>query len=48
MQRRMIGQGGGAKTDIVEAIQKLDALRKQGILTDDEFEEKKKDLLARL
>ncbi len=34
--------------DVFEKLKKLDELRKAGIVTDAEFEEKKKDLLGRL
>jgi hypothetical protein len=36
----------GESTDYLEEIEKLDELRKKGIITDEEFEAKKKDLLG--
>ena len=38
----------GAKRDIPELIAELDQLRKQGILSEAEFEAKKRDLLAKI
>jgi len=35
-------------TDVPEQIEKLSKLKEQGILSDEEFEEKKKELLARM
>ena len=45
------GNGGGEKVnadDIMTMLEKLGTLKEKGILTEDEFNEKKKDLLARL
>lgn len=36
------------KNDVAEQIEKLGRLRDQGLLTDEEFQSKKEDLLARL
>ncbi len=41
-------QSAGASSDVTEQIKKLAELHDQGILTDEEFETKKKELLARL
>jgi ribosomal protein S20 len=35
-------------TDIPSMIEKLDSLRKRGILSEDEFQRKKAELLAKL
>jgi hypothetical protein len=40
--------GGAASTDIPEQIRKLGELRDAGVLTEEEFEAKKKDLLDRM
>ena len=40
--------GGSSTTDIPDQIRKFAELREQGILTSEEFEQKKKDLLSRL
>jgi hypothetical protein len=40
--------GGSSNTDIPDQIRKLAELREQGILTPEEFEQKKKDLLSRM
>jgi hypothetical protein len=39
---------GAASTDIPEQIRKLGELRDAGVLTEEEFEAKKKDLLDRM
>ena len=46
VQRRMSATIGGAGASIADEIKKLAGLRDQGILTTDEFEAKKKQLLA--
>lgn len=43
-----VAAAGGAAPDIPALIAQLDALRKQGVLTDAEFEQKKAQLLAKL
>ncbi len=45
-----VGQnlGGGGAVSIPDQIQKLDDLRRNGVLTEDEFAQKKADLLRRL
>ncbi|MEZ5165164.1 MAG: PH domain-containing protein [Acidimicrobiales bacterium] len=49
LQRMGQAAGGGARVDsIPEQIEKLDALRRQGVITDEEFEVKKRDLLDRM
>lgn len=40
--------GGPAPESIPEQIEKLDQLRRQGVVTDEEFERKKRDLLDRM
>lgn len=40
--------GGGSNRSIPDQIQELDDLRKQGILTNSEFDQKKKELLDRM
>lgn len=40
--------GGRAPESIPEQIEKLDQLRRQGVVTDDEFERKKRELLDRM
>jgi len=40
--------GGPAELSIPEQIEKLDQLRRQGVVTDEEFEQKKRDLLDRM
>jgi len=40
--------GGGVTEDIPTLIARLDELRKQGILSDEEFQRKKQELLAKL
>lgn len=50
-QMNQQGNGGGEKTsadDIMAMLEKLGSLKEKGILTEEEFNEKKKDLLARL
>jgi uncharacterized membrane protein YdbT with pleckstrin-like domain len=42
------GGGGGQGDSIPEQIRELDELRKQGLLTDAEFDQKKQDLLDRM
>ncbi|MEM7140152.1 MAG: PH domain-containing protein [Actinomycetota bacterium] len=42
------GQAAPAPESIPEQIEKLDQLRRQGVITDDEFEAKKRDLLDRM
>jgi hypothetical protein len=42
------GSGGPASTDIPDQIRKLGELRDAGILTPDEFEAKKAELLSRM
>lgn len=37
---------GGITDDAIEQIQKLGALKEQGLITDDEFEEQKRKLLG--
>lgn len=44
----IVSQPSSAETDALDAITKLNELYKQGILTQDEFEEKKKNLLSKL
>jgi membrane protein YdbS with pleckstrin-like domain len=44
-----IGRGGGVDGDsIPEQIRELDELRRQGVISDDEFNEKKQELLDRM
>ena len=45
---RVLSEEAPSKGDIPELIAELDELRKKGIITDEEFREKKKDLLERL
>jgi len=40
--------GGAATVSIPDQIEKLDQLRQKGIITDEEFEEKKRELLDRM
>ncbi|GJM37373.1 MAG: hypothetical protein DHS20C19_07400 [Acidimicrobiales bacterium] len=40
--------GAPVETSIPEQIEKLDQLRRQGVITDEEFETKKRDLLDRM
>ena len=40
--------GGPAPESIPEQIAKLDELRQQGVVSDEEFEAKKRDLLDRM
>ena len=42
------GGGAAAPDSIPEQIEKLDQLRRQGVVTDEEFERKKRDLLDRM
>lgn len=42
------GANEGAQLSIPEQIEKLDDLRQRGVLTQEEFDEKKRDLLGRL
>jgi uncharacterized membrane protein YdbT with pleckstrin-like domain len=46
--KRVLTEEPPAKGDIPELIAELDQLRKRGIVTDQEFEEKKADLLGRI
>jgi len=46
--RRTSSSEGGRMPDIVEQIKQLGELRAQGVLSEQEFEEKKAELLARL
>jgi len=45
-----VGQnlGGAASASIPEQIEKLDELRRNGVLTEEEFADKKAELLRRL
>jgi len=45
---RVLSEEAPSKGDIPELIAELDELRKKGIITDEEFQEKKKGLLERL
>lgn len=40
--------GSGTELSIPEQIEKLDQLRRQGVVTDEEFEQKKRELLDRM
>ena len=40
--------GGASELSIPEQIEKLDQLRRQGVVTDEEFEQKKRELLDRM
>lgn len=44
----VISQSTPLETDTIDAISKLNELYKQGVLSQEEFEEKKKNLLAKL
>jgi membrane protein YdbS with pleckstrin-like domain len=46
--RRVLAEEAPSKGDIPELIAELDELRKRGIITDEEFQDKKKALLAKL
>jgi hypothetical protein len=41
-------EGGRRSEDVPEMIAKLDELRKQGVLTDEEFSRKKAELLTKM
>lgn len=47
---RRLGEvtGGGREPSVPEQIEQLDQLRRQGIVTDEEFEQKKRELLDRM
>ena len=45
---RAVGGAGSAPVSIPEQIEKLDRLRRQGVVTDEEFERKKRELLDRM
>ncbi|MFL5803964.1 MAG: SHOCT domain-containing protein, partial [Roseiflexaceae bacterium] len=42
------GQPAGARDDIEQTLRKLADLRDQGLLSQDEFETKKRELLSRI
>lgn len=46
--RNLAGAGGGGGLSIPEQIEKLDELRQKRIITDEEFEQKKTELLDRM
>jgi hypothetical protein len=48
MRQAQAGQAGGAQEDPTERLKKLGELREQGLLTDDEYEAKKADVLKDL
>jgi len=54
MMKNNNNQGGGnqnagqSKDDIMDTLKKLGELKKEGLITEDEFNEKKKELLAKL
>ena len=53
MNQNQQGQGGGqsaapSKDDIMDTLKKLGELKKEGLITEEEFNEKKKELLAKL
>jgi uncharacterized membrane protein YdbT with pleckstrin-like domain len=45
---RNLGAGRGGDVSIPDQIEKLDLLRQKGIISDEEFEDKKRDLLDRM
>ena len=47
LEQEQVSPGGDEKT-IPALIEQLDALRKQGVLTEEEFQKKKADLLAKM
>ena len=48
-QKKNINNGSGSNnSDILTQIEKLASLKEAGILTDEEFQEKKKTLLAKI
>jgi hypothetical protein len=46
MQQQAAPPAGGITDDAIEQIQKLGALKEQGLITDDEFEAQKRKLLG--